>query len=196
MYSSPTTPTGAKLRLASNTYTSVFAIGLPIGIVPFTDVTRDTVDHTVVSVGPYMFHNSRHRVSSFSPKSGGNDSPPHRIFSFGDPPQPASIRPRQVAGVACITVHFDSSIRSISCAGSCVSSRLAITTLPPLINGKYSSNPATSNDSVVTANSVSLASKPGSRCIDRRKFTRATCSIATPFGFPVDPDVYSTYAKL
>ena len=49
-----------------------------------------------------------------------------------------------------------------------------------------------SNDSVVTASRVSLADRPGSRCIDAMKFSSARCSISTPFGRPVDPEVYST----
>ena len=42
---------------------------------------------------------------------------------------------------------------------------------------------------VVTATSTSVSSKPGSRCIDTRKFTTDPCSIITPFGSPVEPEV-------
>ncbi len=48
-----------------------------------------------------------------------------------------------------------------------------------------------SNESVVTASSVSADVNPGSRRIDSKKFTTAACWIlSTPFGAnPVDPDV-------
>src|ERR1700722_2630129 len=103
---------------------------------PSTESSRHIVDHTVVSVGPYMFHNSAHRDRNFSAKSGENPSPPHNAFRFGEPLQPAFIRDRQVVGVACITVQRDSSMRCISLTGSCASSQLAIATRPPQISGR------------------------------------------------------------
>ncbi len=51
-----------------------------------------------------------------------------------------------------------------------------------------------SNESVVTATMPSFAVSPGSRAIDRRKFTTAPCETATPFGRPVEPEVKMTYA--
>ena len=46
-----------------------------------------------------------------------------------------------------------------------------------------------SNEIVVTASNVSSAPSPGSRRIDSRKFTTERCSIAMPFGLPVEPEV-------
>ena len=49
-----------------------------------------------------------------------------------------------------------------------------------------------SNEMVVTATSVSLESSPGVTRMDVRKFATDRCSISTPFGFPVDPEVKIT----
>src|SRR6516164_3442292 len=118
MYSSPTTPGGVRLRFASRTNTCVLAIGRPIGIGLSADVILQTVDQTVVSVGPYMFHNSAHRGSSSFARSRGIDSPPQRALKPADPFHPASISARHAAGVACMTVHCESRIRARSRAGS------------------------------------------------------------------------------
>ena len=156
---------------------------------PSEYVTRWMVDQIVVSVGPYMFHSSAQRGSSARARSGGRASPPHKTLRFGEPLHPAATSARHSAGVACITVHAESRIRSIRRRGSRVSSRLAITTRPPLISGRNSSRPAISNDRVVTARIVSAAVKPGARCIDSRKFTTPEWGISTPLGLPVEPDV-------
>mgnify|MGYP001792995586 CR=1 FL=1 len=50
--------------------------------------TRWIVDHTVVSVGPYMFHSAATRGRSCAARSGGNASPPHRAVSAGLPRHP------------------------------------------------------------------------------------------------------------
>ena len=156
---------------------------------PSEGVTRSMVDQTVVSVGPYMFHSSAQRGSSARARSGGRASPPHKTLRFAEPLHPAATSARHSAGVACITVHADSRIRSIRRAGSSVSSRPAITTRPPVASGRNSSRPAMSKESVVTARIVSAAVKPGVRCIDSRKFTIAAWGISTPLGLPVEPDV-------
>ena len=62
-------------------------------------------------------------------------------------------------------------------------------TSAPQIRGRRSSKPAISKDRDVTANNLSFAVIPGSRCIANRKFTNALCETCTPFGWPVDPDV-------
>ena len=72
---------------------------------------------------------------------------------------------------------------------STTSSFRAITTLPPVIKGRKSSKAAMSNETVVTARSTSCSLNPGSFCIERRKFTTDRCSIITPFGLPVEPEV-------
>src|SRR5262249_47681438 len=71
----------------------------------------------------------------------------------------------------------------------------AITTLAPTVSGRYSSRPAMSKEIDVTANSTSSCDRPGSRAIDVRKLTTAECVTSTPFGNPVEPDVYMTYAS-
>src|SRR5437899_1692281 len=134
----PTTPLG------------VFATAHPIETTPAPGSTRHADDHTVVSVGPYMFQTAATRRSSSSARSRDSASPPHSTFRPGFPPQPDSSNRRQVAGVACITVAPDDDNRLISRSPSSASSRLASTTLAPLIKGRYSSSAAMSNDSVVT----------------------------------------------
>src|SRR3989442_854347 len=118
MYSSPTAPSGTGLRYASRTKVCVLAIGRPMGIGPAAEVPRWTVDQMVVSVGPYIFHNSLHRGRSSFARSGGRDSPPQRTLRVDEPLQPASTSARHVAGVACITLQCESRIRSIKRTGS------------------------------------------------------------------------------
>ena len=65
-----------------------------------------------------------------------------------------------------------------------------MTTRAPTLSGRNSSRPAISKETVVTASSTSLALMPGSRAMEVRKFTTARCVTSTPFGCPVDPEVY------
>src|SRR3546814_4513465 len=53
-------PSGRARQWASSMYIPVLAIGRPTGIAPSTRSTRVKVDHTVVSVGPYIFQSSPH----------------------------------------------------------------------------------------------------------------------------------------
>ena len=55
MHSSPGTPIGARSPRSSTIHTSVLSIGVPIVTPPRPASIRAHVDHTVVSVGPYMF---------------------------------------------------------------------------------------------------------------------------------------------
>ena len=55
---------------------------------------------------------------------------------------------------------------------------------------RYAKEPEISKDNVVQARRESFSVRPGSFCIERRKLTRDRCKISTPFGFPVEPDVY------
>ena len=156
----------------------VLAMGQPRGTVPTCiPVSMYTEDQMVVSVGPYIFHNSAQRGSSAAARSPGNASPPQSTFKPRSPGQPASINMRQVTGVACITVAPHRCNAAISNFGSPASSREAIATVPPQISGKYNSSPAISKESVVTASSVSALVNPGSRCILARKFTTFRCVI-------------------
>ena len=151
--------------------------------------TRSTVDQIVVSVGPYRFHSSPPPASSGAASSGGSASPPHSIRSPGPPVQPASSSSRHVAGVACSTVAPAWVSRACSSFPSAASVRLAISTRAPTVSGSHSSSPAISNDSVVTATTTSVAVSPGVVAMLARKFSTARCGTATPFGWPVDPDV-------
>src|SRR3954468_9536234 len=109
-------------------YVCVFAIGLPIGIGFSTELTFQTVDQIVVSVGPYIFQRDEQRGISCRAKSGGNASPPHRIFMCLRPFHPVSSKSRHVAGVACITVAQLFSNRCPRRRPSMATSRSAITT--------------------------------------------------------------------
>src|SRR5689334_14239002 len=104
MNNSPGTPMGTGFKSGSNTYTCVFAIGLPIGTGFVAEVTLQIVDQIVVSVGPYMFQSEEQRVINSRANSDGSASPPQRTFISLRPAQPCSISILQVAGVACITV--------------------------------------------------------------------------------------------
>src|SRR5690242_3202428 len=89
MYNSPTRPAGTSSRWESSTNTWVFAIGRPMATGASADVIRSSVDQTVVSVGPYRFHNSPHRVSKALARSRDSASPPHNAIRPGDPVHPA-----------------------------------------------------------------------------------------------------------
>ncbi len=147
----------------------------------------------VVSVGPYRFHSSSQRSSSRSASSRDSASPPHSTLRRLSPFQPASINMRHVAGVACMIDGRHAVIRWMSLAGSPTSARLASSTRAPTINGRYSSSPQMSKDSVVTERTVSRSLQPGVSRIAHRKLVSARCGTSTPFGCPVEPEVYRTY---
>ncbi len=170
----------------------MFAIGRPIGTTPCPASVASTSladDQIVVSVGPYTFHSRPTRVLSLPANSPGSASPPHSAFSPGRPDQPDSSSNRHVDGVACITVApLPSSAADSDCALR-LASRSSTTTTAPLISGRYSSSPAMSKPSVVTASQRSaslIASRPR---IDSSRFTTCRCSTVTPFGRPVEPEV-------
>src|SRR3569832_3015189 len=62
--------------------------------------TCATVDHTVVSVGPYIFHSARTRGSNASASSRERASPPQSSIREGLPSHPSESNMRLVAGVA------------------------------------------------------------------------------------------------
>src|SRR5882757_10856895 len=97
-------------------------MGGPIVTGPSPGETRDVADQMVVSVGPYIFQSSPNSISSFA-SFLGRASPPQNILSPEEPVQPTSRSKRHVAGVACITVAFDSFRRLINRRGSCAVSR-------------------------------------------------------------------------
>ena len=84
-------------------------------------------------------------------------------------------------------------IKSPSIIGLLISSSLAITAVSPLVRGTSSSMTDTSN--VIAAmerETFPLSTKPKISAFfgfGFTKFARLMCSIITPFGFPVEPDV-------
>src|SRR5690606_9726800 len=120
-----------------------------------------TDDQTVVSVGPYIFHNSLERESKSFARSGGSGSPPQRSLILYLDFQPAVCIRRYVAGVACIMETFSVSIILSNDFPFNASSLEAINTFAPHINGRNISSPAISNERVVTASNVSCSEMPG-----------------------------------
>ena len=59
----------------------------------------------------------------------------------------------------------------------------------PDISGMYSSRPAISKPSVVSANTLSAALQPIISRIDQQRLTTPLCATITPLGVPVEPEV-------
>ena len=72
-------------------------------------------------------------------------------LNFESPFHPDSSNTRQVVGVACMMVAPLCSSNCMRRRPSIVTSRDATTSLPPTSSGRYISNPAISNERVVTA---------------------------------------------
>ena len=94
-----------------------------------------------------------------------------------------------MAGVACMTVASHRTMRPASAAPSSIVSRAAMTTHAPRVSGRKISNAAISNASVVMASIVSSAPRAGCRSIDASRLTTERCSISTPLGSLVEPEV-------
>ena len=62
----------------------------------------------------------------------------------------------------------------------------------PAMSGANSSHTEASNDVLVRCRTTSLAVSGNSCRIQAMWLTTARCSTITPFGVPVDPDVYRT----
>ena len=154
-----------------------------------SDSMRATADQMVVSVGPYIFQTGPQVDSNRAERSRSIASPPHNTFSRRAPRQPESNNIRQVAGVACMTVALEVERVRAKATPSRAVSRLANSIRAPVIKGKNNSSPAMSNASVVTASSTSSSVRPGSCAIEHKKFVNARCSISTPLGRPVEPEV-------
>src|SRR6266436_3431299 len=136
MNSSPITPTGTGCMLRSSTYIWVLAIGRPMGISPSDDVTWWRLDHTVVSVGPYMFQTEPALRINCCANSRDIASPPLTIFKLAFPGHPDSSNSFQVDGVACIAVISQSSSILHKRCPSPDDSRLASTQRAPTIKGR------------------------------------------------------------
>jgi hypothetical protein len=65
----------------------------------------------------------------------------------------------------------------------------ATISVPPETSGSMVSSTEMSKESVVKASSFSPAVNPGWRCIEERKLETERCSISTPLGRPVEPEV-------
>ena len=160
-------------------------------VVPWVcaSVTRKTVDQTVVSVGPNTFHTAPHEATRRRARSMAIASPPHSTVMPASPVHPASNSIHHVVGVAWTIVAPELRMRAARRAPSMASSREAITTSAPTIRGRNTSSTEMSNDSVASPSTTSPGARPGSCCIDSRKLTALRCSISTPLGMPVEPDV-------
>src|SRR5271165_7200915 len=164
MYSSPGTPNGTNSPCLSSRYAVVFAFGTPIGDTCESSlVTWYRCEQTVISVGPYTFHNARQRWRSWFARSALNASPPQNKSRSGKPSQPASSNMRHVAGVALMAVVFEVANSGINSVGSEACSRDASTTFAPTNSGRNSSSTEKSNDKVVTASHTASGDRPGLR---------------------------------
>src|SRR5436309_13248702 len=111
-------------------------MGLPIVIGLSSAVIREVVDHTVVSVGPYIFQTDEARFNNSIASSRGNASPPHKLLKLLFPSHPASRCNLQVAGLACITLIAAPANILCNSYPSRAVSRLASTRRAPTIRGK------------------------------------------------------------
>src|ERR1043165_486177 len=75
-----------------------------------------------------------------------------------------------------------------NCNASC-----ATITAPPTLSGRNISNTDRSKQIDVEASTAARSSAPNTCCAHCNNATVLRCSIATPFGCPVDPDVKITY---
>src|SRR5262249_47402635 len=104
----------------------------------------------VVSVGPYRFHTEALQARSPLASGGGSASPPQRRRSVVED-IPASRSICQLLGVACMSEAWLRVSRRKSAWPSRASAEEARETQPPESKGWYSSSPAMSKESEVTA---------------------------------------------
>ena len=123
--------------------------------------------------------------------SAGSASPPHSIFS----PGPARSSPTRAAAATSPALPASPSPRGARAAPpapapSVACSREAITTCAPADQRQEQLQP---RDVEATASSppadVRPPPAPAAAASTRRKLQHAPCSICTPFGRPVEPDV-------
>ena len=150
-----------------------------------------SVDQTVVSVGPYMFHSSPTRSSSASASSAGSASPPHSALNAGaaapaglEQHAPGRRRRLHHGRAALLEQRAQRVAVACACRGSRARSRA------PTTSGSSSSSTAMSNDSVVTARRRSSAVRPGALAHRVEEVHDARdAGRATPLGLPVEPEV-------
>ncbi|CAM4392491.1 hypothetical protein COSO111634_38510 [Corallococcus soli] len=90
---------------------------------------------------------------------------------------------------------FSNVTRPASFSPASASAFSATTTVPPLTSGAKTSNTDKSKFSDVAASTPFNCSALKVAVAHFRKATALACVTATPFGRPVLPDVYSTYAN-
>ncbi len=145
--------------------------------------------HTVVSVGPYTFHNAPREATSAAARSAGSASPPHQARRAMSPCQPASSGIRHAAGVACIT-----STRCVDRMRADDRDRRRPRDRPAR---RWRRSPteaaarhtAMSNESVVSANTTSPSPMPGDVRKVSIRLATLRCLTCTPLGRPVEPEV-------
>ena len=204
-YNSPVTPAGTGHSHSSSTYTRVLASGRPIGTataqLQSAGRTRCVVVNVVVSVGPYRF-TSRHR-----PPPARSTTPAAAAADSTSPAQPAdSAQPRPAPPASRVHHQMEQPSRQPQHAHPLRRHRTATAapapTAPPPERPpaprRWPAHPRSQ-----TSPRQTTPTTPGPRhrrhpapqhppCRTSRSTPR--CVTTTPFGRPVDPDVYITYA--
>ncbi len=178
----------------------MLSTGRPIGTLPLRSTAPaacQEVVSTVASVGPY-------RLCSLTPsksvarsyRSSVNASPPQNNIRRLSHRAAVGSATNAVSweGTKCATVIRSRRIRSARYAGSRCSPGAATTSAAPVISGHHSSHTEASKPNGVLCSMRSCGSRPNSRCAHIRWLANPPCVTTTPFGRPVEPDVYITYA--
>src|ERR1700744_1080838 len=198
MYSSPVTPAGTGHSHPPSTYRRVLATGGPIGGTPGSaGIHRVQVTSTQASTGPYPCTSSaRGNVSkNRSRKTADSTSPPVSMCRAPDHPSavPPSPNPSSAEGTRCITVTAVLCASRATYLGSAMLPAEATTRLAPAASGQNSCHTDGSNPSDAVSRNRSAAPHPHALARASTWFTTDAWVMATPFGTPVDPDVYITY---
>src|ERR1039458_2321729 len=111
-------------------------MGRPTNTGPVSDVIGWIADHTVVSVGPYIFHTAEALAANSFASSRGRASPPHSTLRSALPSQPALTSKRHVVGVACMQVAPEVARLSRNRRPSVAVFRLTRITRAPTMSGR------------------------------------------------------------
>ncbi len=185
MYNSPATPTGTGSRAASNTYTRVPAIGVPIGAAPSPCNGALIVAHTVLSVGPYALIIRRPGL--------------HCAISAAGHASPATTRHSSARSSVLLSVA-NTAGGSVAWLMRCSTSRWRNPS--PLTASAGVSTKAAPLDSAISVSHAEASKLKVANCSTREcrvTFRRSTCAAAnalrpacvttTPLGVPVEPEV-------
>src|SRR5262249_14033121 len=185
MYNSPVTPIGTGSLCSSRMYTRVFAIGRPMCAANGSSRFIAThVEYVVVSDGPYRLHTFFTpvvpKICSTSPLFNGSPAK-FTTRTLADIP-PASTSAFIAEGTVLIRV---------TSIGVCAKSNAlpTILTLAPTVRGARYSYTAKSKLRDVENRVRSRTSRLKDARAQETKLTAFRCSIATPLGIPVDPEV-------